>query len=218
MFHRHPRTRFRTVTIISLRSTRFRTNYHSTAKTSRCCHDIGIRKHTPNRMSLPSSVITRRILSIYHATNPWLFFFLPISPTTNAAKVFRISTSNQRNMAVHQRTTKYCWPFHHSNSTFQLLTPPKHLGRSGGSPLSEGVLLWTLCWVLFSFLLSFPFLFFSFLILSFPISSNIYVYNNPWGAPHLSHDFSIFNHIPEFILNSSIPLFIYQKAVTCTLN
>ena len=165
MFHRHPRTRFRTVTTISLRPIRFQTYYHSTTKTLRCCHDTWIWKCTLNCMSLPSLIVTRRILPIYHVTNPW-FFFLSISPTTNATKTVWISTSNQRNMAVHQRTTKYCRSFYHSNSTFQFLTPSKHLGRSRGSPLSEGVLLWTLCWVLFFSFFSYLFPFSYHLILS----------------------------------------------------
>ena len=94
MFHRHPRTRLRITTIISLRPIGFRTNHYSTTETTRCCHYTRIRRDTINRMPLPPSTITRRILPLHHATNPRFFLLLPVPPTTDATKTFRISTSN----------------------------------------------------------------------------------------------------------------------------
>ena len=125
-------------------------------------------------MSLSSSVVTRRILPIYHATNLRPFLIISIYSTTNAMKTIRVSTSNRRDMAIYQRTTRYSQQIHYSDTMFQFPTQSKHLGRSGVSPLSEGVLLRTRCCV--HYFLSFPFyyLFLSFchLILSFPFHSD----------------------------------------------
>ena len=82
------------------------------------------------------------------------------------------------------------------------------------------------CYELFvEFIIFFPFLFtiFSFPLVtlsyfscSIPISSNAYVYINPWGAPHLPLDLPIFNHIPEFTLTPPFSIYISESWPMCS--